>query len=198
MLKGNLSSRPFYNERLVTAVIALVALVALALTAFNVQALMSLSSQRSDLVRRIEADQAQAARVRGEAALVQKSVDRGVLTTLAGETREANALIDRRTFSWTLFFGLLEKTLPIDVRLLSVVPSVDKGTIGVAMRVVARRVDALETFVNALQNTGAFYDVFVKESVANDDGTTTAIVESSYLPPAPPGRGAGAGGKGRP
>jgi hypothetical protein len=36
VLRGNLSTRPFYNERLVTLGLALAAVAALALTAFNV------------------------------------------------------------------------------------------------------------------------------------------------------------------
>ena len=35
MLRGNLSSRPFYNERLVSLGIGLIAAVAVALTVFN-------------------------------------------------------------------------------------------------------------------------------------------------------------------
>ena len=39
MLRGNLSTRPFYNERFVTIAMVLIALGALALTAFNVSEL---------------------------------------------------------------------------------------------------------------------------------------------------------------
>ena len=48
MLKGNLSSRPFYNERLVSAALVLIAALALALTAFNGSKLYTLSTQRSE------------------------------------------------------------------------------------------------------------------------------------------------------
>ena len=49
MLRGNLATRPFYNERLATLVIVAVALAALLLTAYNVVELTRLSSARRDL-----------------------------------------------------------------------------------------------------------------------------------------------------
>ena len=201
MLRGNLSSRPFYNDRLVTLALLLVAAVALALTWFNVREIMALSAQRSELAGRIRQYDTQAARFRDDAARVQKSVDRQVLQYLAGATREANILIDERTFSWTMFFGVLEKALPLDVHLVSVAPKTEHGNFRVVMILVARRADDLDQFVQALQDTGAFYDVLPHAQQRNDDGTYGATVESSYYPPDQPagGRAAkGKTGKGRP
>lgn len=42
MLRGNLSTRPFYNERLVTLGLLLAAVVAVALSIFNVSQVLSL------------------------------------------------------------------------------------------------------------------------------------------------------------
>ena len=47
MLKGNLSSRPFYNERLVSMVMIGAALLGVVLTIFNITALSHLSGERS-------------------------------------------------------------------------------------------------------------------------------------------------------
>ena len=61
MFRGNLSTRPFYNERLVAVLIALGLLIGLGLTAFNVTAIYRLSAertkQRSDQAR-VETDAA--------------------------------------------------------------------------------------------------------------------------------------------
>ena len=46
-MKGNLSTRPFYNERLVATGLLLAAMVAIGLTAFNVSQFMSLSERRA-------------------------------------------------------------------------------------------------------------------------------------------------------
>ena len=205
MLRGNLSSRPFYNEGLVSAALVGVAVLALALTAFNGYTLYALSQQRSNLKGQIARDTAQAQQIERGAVSLQRTVDRQTLVQLAGSTQEANALIDARTFSWTTFFGLIEKTLPIDLRLVAVAPRIEKGAIRVTMSVVGRKTDDVEAFVEALQETGVFYDVYQKVIERNeDDNTYRADVVSFYLPAnesatprktVKPGR---AGGRGRP
>ena len=199
MLRGNLSSRPFFNDRLVTLALVAIAAVALALAAFDARELMTLSTQRSELVATISRDEAQADRIRSAATATQKTVDQRTLQVLAAETREANALIDQRTFSWTTFFGLLEKTLPMDVHLIAVAPKIDKGQIKVTMVVVARRAQELQAFVQALWDTNAFYDVSPHAQQRNDDNTINATIESYYYPPnAPAAKPPKTAGKGRP
>jgi hypothetical protein len=193
MLRGNLSTRPFYNERLVSLALGGIALVALALAAFNVSQVLSLSSERSELRSSIDADQAEALRVRTAASAVQRSIDPMALRGLLIATQEANRLIDQRAFSWTVFFDYIEQTLPIDVRLVSVQPRVERGVFMVEMLVVARQPVDLETFVDNLAGTSAFPDLFVTGQRRNDDGTFGATIRTGYVEPS-----ASADGGGRP
>lgn len=185
MLKGNLSTRPFYNEKLVTAVVVLATVLGIALTAFNVARLYSLSSERA----RLRGEQAQAEReaerVRASAMALQGSVGRPALISLAAATREANSLIDARTFSWTTFFGHMEKTLPFDARLIAVSPTVERGEFRIAMIVNAKGPADIEAFIDALNATGAFYDLLPAEQQRNEDGSYTAKVVGAYLASAP-------------
>lgn len=196
MLRGNLSTRPFYNERLATAVIGIVAAIALLLTGFNIWRLTVLSSERAEVRAKLDNTTQEIERVQGNAAALRRAVDRPTLGRLAVSAREANGLIDARTFSWTTLFGLLEKALPMDVRLSIITPRVEKGVIKVAMNVVARDFDALDEFVEKLGDTGAFYDVAAAEQRKNEDGQIAALVETSYLPPtlAAPGPASAQGG----
>ncbi len=198
MLTGNLSSRPFYNERLVTLALVLVAVMALALTYFNVQEFQALSAQRSALQAKVDANELQTSRLMAEANTVRQSADPQELRSLAAGTREANDLIEQRTFSWTVLLGVLEKTLPLDVRLLAVSPKIDKGSTKVTMTAVAKRYENIKQFVDALWNAqGMFYSVLLAGEQRNDDGTYNLVVEAYYLAPnATPKRPAG--GKGRP
>ena len=99
MLRGNLSSRPFYNERLVSLVLVVVAVIAVGLTVFNAYTLYHLSAQRSQLKAEIAIDAGKTAEVKRSAVDLQRSVDRQTLVRLAGSAQEANSLIDSRTFS---------------------------------------------------------------------------------------------------
>lgn len=181
MLKGNLATRPFYNDRLATLVIALLAVVVVALTGYNGWKLVTLSAERSEARARIDRDRAEAARLRASAAALERTINPRSLSALAGSAREANDLIDQRTFSWTTFFGVIERTLPIDVRLTAVAPRVERGTFKVSMEVVARDLNDVDDFCDALQNTGQFYDVAPVDQRTLDNGSVAASVEASYL-----------------
>jgi len=186
LLRGNLATRPFYNERLVSLGLVLGFVGVLALTAFNITEVLSRSRERAAVKQEQERDDRDAAAVLAATASVQKSVDRVRLTGLARQTREANSLIDERTFSWTVFFGYIEQTMPLDARLISVAPRIERGEFLIAMSVNARRSADLEDFIDQLWATGVFYDVAVTSSQRNDDGTFTgAILSRYYLAPKP-------------
>jgi hypothetical protein len=186
MLRGNLATRPFYNERLVTLGIVLGVVAVVALTAFNVSQILSLSKQRAAFKAEQSRDDGEAAKVSQGTLSVQKSVDQVRLTALARQTREANDLIDERTFSWTIFLDHIEKTLPRDARLISVAPRVNRGEFEIGMAVNAKRYDDLEEFVDKLLGTNVFYDTIAGTTNQNDDNTFTgAIMTRYYLAPKP-------------
>lgn len=204
MLRNNLSSRPFYNERGVSLAVGVATLLVLALTAFNATQLWGSSARRAELQASIDRDNTAARQIRTEAATVERGLDSNTLGALLVSTREANSLIDERTFSWTVFFDYIERTLPIDVRLVAVAPRTEKGVFLVEMLVVTRQPEDLESFYQALRATGAFSEVYSTSGHSNDDGTIRVDVEARYHPPklttspAVPagGRGQAAAGRG--
>jgi hypothetical protein len=198
MLRGNLATRPFYNERLVTLGIVLGVVAVVALSAFNVSQILSLSQQRAAFKAAQSTDDGEAATVSQGTLSVQKSVDQVRLAALARQTREANDLIDERTFSWTIFLDHIEKTLPRDARLLSVAPRVNRGEFEIGMAVNAKRYDDLEEFVDKLLATGVFYDTIAGTTNQNDDNTFTgAIMTRYYLAPKPSKTTRSSSGRGR-
>jgi hypothetical protein len=184
MLKGNLATRPFYNERLVNGLLILAALGALALSAYAASRVVDLWGERSRVVALQQAAEDEAARVSQTAAAESQRVNQTALRMLGASTREANALIDERTFSWTVFFSLIERTLPLDVRLVAVAPRVERGVTRIIMIVNAKRPSDLAAFLEALQATGSFYDLLPTDQQQNEDGTFSATVATSYVPPA--------------
>lgn len=180
MLRTNLSTRPFYNERAVHAVLTLVAILVLAVTVFNVTRIVRLSRLNTDLSTGAARDQAEAERLAGEAGAVRRAIDQKELAAVAYAAREANALIDYRTFSWTAFFNYIETTLPPDVMLVSVRPSVDHEQTRVAMTVLSRRSEDIDEFVEKLEATGAFEDVIPAQADQTNEGLQRAVLESVY------------------
>ena len=121
------------------------------LTVYNGLELIARSSERRELRARIErdlADDGLGSRRDDRAPAHRRSRD--TRARLAASTGEANDVIGQRTFSWTEFFGLIERTLPIDVRLVTVSPRVERGVFKVSMSVVARELADVSEFVDAL------------------------------------------------
>jgi Tfp pilus assembly protein PilN len=180
MLKSNLSTRPFYNERRVHLAVAIVALIVVAFTAWNAARLVALSSRRTELRTGIQTDEQVAADLRSRAQAMERSVDTVALASVAESAREANAVIDRRTFSWTTFFNRLEDTLPPGVMLSSVSPSVESGRVIVTMVVIARRAEDVDDFMMKLEASGAFSDVMSASDTLGDDGLHRVALRGRY------------------
>lgn len=192
MLRTNLSTRPFYNERAVHLLLALAATIVLALTVLNVATVVRLSTHNTELSGRIGADRGEAERLSREATRIRRGIDQAELEVVVTAAREANTLIDRRTFSWTAFFNYIESTLPPDVMLTSVKPTVDDKGTRVSMIVVGRRTEDVDDFLGKLDKTGAFTNVLLRQDEETDEGLHRAVIDAMYVPPAD-GAGPGAG-----
>jgi hypothetical protein len=125
VIRTNLATRPFYNERRVGLWLAACAVVLVIATALNAMWILDYSRTDTELKDAAAADEARAADLRAEARRLRASVDATRMAATAMEVELANGLIDRRTFSWTELFNRFEATLPINVRLTAVAPRVE-------------------------------------------------------------------------
>jgi hypothetical protein len=183
MLRANLSTRPFYNERAVHAALALCGVLVVALTAYNASRAVSLSRRHTELNARAQAAETRTGELRAAAAGIRQGLNPKELETAAAAAREVNALIDRRLFSWTDLFNQFELTLPADVRITSVRPTIERDRrVTVALGVVGRRVEDIDEFMRNLEATGAFADVLTRDENATEEGTLLALVQGQYLP----------------
>jgi hypothetical protein len=191
MLRGNLSTRPFYNDQAVRAALALLALIALGLTIFNAAEILRLERAGREARQLIAQNAEQAREARERARVIRQSINQSALKAVQVSARDANALIDRRAFSWTALLNYFQQTLPADVRIMSVAPQVDDdGQMLVAIQVMARRAEDLSEFADALETTGAFSNVLALQQSVDDDGSWRAALQGYYsVPPkdaAPP------------
>ena len=182
MLHTNLSTRPFYNARAVQTMLGVLALIVLAVTLYNVAQIVRLTLQQRSLSARAVQAERDAARLRNEAVGIRARIDPKELNVVAGQAREANAIIDQRTFSWTELFETFEATLPADVRITAVQPRLEKdGSFYVGMVVEAREAEDVDAFVEALENSGAFRNVLPNEEQLNEAGLLEAVIDGAYV-----------------
>ena len=184
MLRTNVSTRPFYNERAAHVVIGVVAGLVLLATLINVVWVISLSARNTMLGTQIRQDEQTAAKLDAEARSLRSRINQQELAVVVGAAREANALIDQRTFSWTEFFNLIEATLPADVMLMSVSPTVKDGETEVRMKVLARRAEDIDAFMESLEGTKAFSGLLPISEQLNEAGLHDVDLVGRYAAPA--------------
>jgi hypothetical protein len=182
MLRTNLSTRPFYNARAVQAALGALGLLVLVVTLFNAVQIIRLAAQQRSLSASAVQAEREAQRLRREAVALRAQVDPKELAVVAGEASEANEIIDQRTFSWTELLTIFEATLPDDVRVTSISPRLESnGSFHVAAVIEARRAEDVDTFVEALEMTGAFHDVLPAQEQTNEAGLLEAVIDGTYL-----------------
>jgi Tfp pilus assembly protein PilN len=160
-----------------------VGLLVAAATAFNVERGMRYRRSDTELVTQAARDEARAADLHQQAAKLRASVDPRQVDLASAAARQANDLIDRRTFSWTDLLNRFETTLPDEVRITAIRPKIDRVRgIVLAINVVARDVDDISRFMENLEETGAFKNVNTSSDRVNDEGQLEAQLEAIYLP----------------
>ena len=186
MIRGNLATRPFYNERLIHRWLAVLTLLALALTIYNVTQVLYYSRSDTDLKARADADDARAAELVAAATALQQGQDDSQSRLTSVAALEANQLIALRTFSWSALLNHFEAALPPDVRITAVRPAAQTGRRRtIVMTVVGRSVDAIDAFMQNLEDTGAFVDALSRDEQVNDADEIEAAIEAAYAPAAP-------------
>ena len=186
MLRSNLSTRPFYNVRLVRGVLSIAIGLVLIVTAVNAVRFVTLSRSQAALGARAAEAQAEAERLQAEAARIRAQINPGEIALVAEAASEANGIIKRRAFSWSRLFEEVERTLPLDVRISSVQPRVeDDGRLVMVIGAQGRTVADLDTFMEALEAEAPFSSVLAIEEQATEAGLVQALIEATYQPPPP-------------
>ncbi len=184
MIRSNLATRPFYDSRAATVGLILLAALVAAATIFNVSRVLRYSGSNTELSSQAAQDEAAAQTMRASAAALRASVDPRQIADASKEARQANDLIDRRTFSWTELFNRFEATIPDAVRITAVRPKLDKERrINLAVVVLGRTVDDVNQFMERLDATGVFRDVRSSEEHTTEDNQISSVLEMIYLQP---------------
>ena len=137
MLRTNLSTRPFYNERGIHTGLGLAAIIVVGLTIFNLTQIVLLTRKQSELNSQATTGETRARELLSHAGTVRRGLNPKELEQVSSAAHEANSLIGQRLFSWTDLLNRVESTLPDEVRVTSIRPVADKdGKIIISMSAV--------------------------------------------------------------
>lgn len=161
----NLAKRPFVDTRPANLAAVALGLAVLVLSTISWRTFQryqdgSRKSRESIASLRDEIDRLESRRRAGEAALTRFDFDE-----ISRSATDAAAIARRRAFSWTRFLTRLERTLPSDVRVVSIGLERGKGDTAAKLRddrftvtldLVARDPDALPKTIRALYESPWF------------------------------------------
>ena len=116
------------------------------------------------------------------AARLRSSVNVKEAEASTARVRTANALIDRRVFSWTELLSRLEKTLPDNARITAIKPKTEAGQTVLALSVLARGVEDVNRFMENLDETRAFADLHSRQEQTTEEGFIESSLEMVYRP----------------
>ena len=182
MLRANLSTRPFYNERAVHAVAAAIGVIVVAVAAWQGVRVVRLSRYHTELKTAIQKHHAETDMRERDAAQIRSGLDQKQLAIVAAQAKEANQLIEQRTFSWTELFNLLEATLPDDVMLVSVRPEFKDNVTQVNLDLQGKTTEDIQAFWDRLAKTGAFRDVTWSAVNETETGLDKMQMRAVYTP----------------
>ena len=171
MLGTNLATRPFYNQRAVLLAIGAALLALVGLSAGNIVAFSHLSERERELGGDVRQAEARALDLQQQTRRLRQGLNTEQVESITAAATEANGLIDRRVFSWIDLLGEFERTLPDDVRIVSIAPETDKeGRLVIVVSVLARRAEDVDTFRSALASGTRFTNVVPMRERTNEQG----------------------------
>lgn len=182
MLRTNLATRPFYNERVVHLVLSAAGAAAVVVLVAGISRTVDVARSHAALSEAAEAAERDTAQLAGRASSVRQAIEAGEVESIADAVAEANRLVDQRTFSWTAFFNVIDRTLPSGVMLTAIRPEHAEDGVSVAVSVIGRRVADIDEFIGLLEGTGVFVDVLAREEEMLEDGTYRARLAGRYRP----------------
>jgi Tfp pilus assembly protein PilN len=179
----NLAARPFRDYRPVYAAVVLTALLTAFLALNNIDTFLRYRTETKTTranIAKLEEDITNEQR-RAET-LTQRL--RGVdIKLLATQTEFANAQLAERAFSWSELLDRLERILPPDVRLQSVVPTFGKdGSVHLAMSCQTKTGEGLTNTINRFNFDRQFSNAFPTSETHLETGEYRFTLGVDYRP----------------
>jgi type IV pilus assembly protein PilN len=157
----NLASQPFRRDRAVLVGSAAVCAV-LVLTLCGLIYLAAVDrAQSAELRRELSRLDRQISRATAEQAQLDAVLRKPENSVVMDTSVFINSLIYHKGISWSKLFADLESTIPYNVKLVSLVPSINsQNKVVLEITVAAEKAESLPQFAMSLEKSPAFRDVY--------------------------------------
>jgi len=156
----NLASQPFRRDRAMLAASAAVAVALVATLGGLIYLYMMDRAQSAELRQELSRLDRQVAASGAEQARLDAILRKPENSTVLDNSVFINTLLYHKGISWSRLFTDLENTIPYDVKLISLVPSINSRNVVVLdISVAAKEPVAVLEFAKALEKSAVFRDV---------------------------------------
>ena len=149
-LKLNLARQPFVNQRPLLVASSVAAVVVAALTFVNVYRVSDALDRHRLLTQRMAENRVEAAAARDATRALREGVGKDEVKRVKQVARSFWDMIQKRRLSWSRLLDELAQVLPKDVKVQSVVPSVQENYVNLIIKGYAKSDEAMHQFLNQL------------------------------------------------
>jgi len=179
----NLAAKPYRDYRPVYLTVAAMAVLTLILLGYNVVTGYEYLIETEQTRTEIASLEKETADERALAKQLAERIDRIDLRTLDRRSRFINQQIKERALSFSTLLDDLERTLPNDVKLTTLNPSVDdEGNVRLALSCISRKRDGMTDFLNRLYEDPSFEKAFPGSERSEEGGTFIFSIDVVYHP----------------
>jgi Tfp pilus assembly protein PilN len=198
----NVATHPFVNRLPHAMLLGGLLALAVALTTWNAAQFLGTRTEARAVERELGeiATQREELKVRHTALLRRlRDADLGVL---AADVEAANSVLSEKSLAWSLLLQRLAEVLPWSTALRSVRTSTGERGVTLNVELRAKNMDFYLDFVDALETSPCFANVYPSTDIPTTTGEFEATVQLEYDPqcgtgPAEPPRKLGTGARGR-
>lgn len=166
----NLAQRPFVNTTIPMVIAAAFIAIIVLFTAFNAFVLVSAESDHQGFQDQVAATSTRMDDMRAQIDKIDEELANKDFSELRREVNYSQALIKRRSMSWTRLFDRLEEIAPPDLRMLRISPTYSVDAIDMIWRVEVPNQEVIRRFIDALEESPYFDDIALQSETPNSDG----------------------------
>ena len=156
----NLASQPFRRDRAILAGAAAICVALAAALGGLIYLYAADRAESAELRREVDRLDRQTAKSGADLALLEAILRKPENSTVMEDSVFINTLLYHKGISWSRLFADLESTIPYNVKLIALVPSINSRNVVVLdISVAAQDSKALVEFAMALERSAAFRDV---------------------------------------
>jgi len=182
----NFARRPFRDYRPVYLAAGIAFLVGAVFFALNLDLYADFRKHMEGTLKQIDWLEERQARASQTAEQARTALGSYPVSDLASESRELLRLAEERRFSWTALLAWLERTLPPEVRLARLTPSVgDSGEVRLTLALVGRSPQSVTRTIAALLRDPACSSVELSSETSPEGGVPEGhsfLLEVEYQP----------------